>query len=403
MTLGGEPSRSLPLSLRFLDYRRTQTMSKYIFRAFTCLCMTGAIAIPAVAQQDGNQNRSDDRSDRQSQQASDQQQDNRGRATSNDQQRSDRQQSQRRQQQMDRQQRERQQARRDRSGDQQSRNQQSRNQQRVRLVPESWVGVAYDYDNDGAYDHVDYLYYYDLQVAQEQSDRRARDRQRQRGSQGRQQARSGDRRNRQQVRLQGEITNMGIRGLTLGDSGQSDSKQRFAKVRTDSGRSARVCLGPEEKVAELDLQQGDRVTIEGVRGRVDDKSVVLARRVSSQGNSITVQLPRRERWQRVSGEIRDVRSAKGDSRNKRHTVVEVRTDRGSRQVDLGPESELQSLDLQEGDKISVLARQGRIGGQSMLIAQKVRSQDQTVDVREATSRSFGQARRNGEGRSQSRR
>lgn len=261
---------------------------------------------------------------------------------------------------------------RDRSGQQDS---QSRE---YRVQPGGWVGVAYDYDNDGYYDAADYLYYYDIQAARDRSGQRARDSERRR-QQGR---------DRQQVSIRGELTNLGIKSLT---AGMDDRDYRFAEVRTDSDRTARVCLGTEEKVSQLDLREGDRVQVEGVRAQIDDKTVLLARRVSSNGDSIENKLPRRENWQRIEGEVRDVRTAGGDDRDQRHQVIEVRTEEGPRQVDLGPASEVEQLDLQQGDRVKLLARRGKIGGQAMLIGQKVRANGTTVDVREATDRSLRKA------------
>mgnify|MGYP002624156839 CR=1 FL=1 len=272
--------------------------------------------------------------------------------------------------------------------------------QRYRLQPQGWIGVAYDYDNDGRYEHADYIYYYDLQQARKRSDRRARDlqtmkdgerRTAQRGSadrQRRQQAHSANRRNRQQVRLTGEVTNMGIKDLHLGKDRQSDKEYRFAKIKTNSGRSVRVMLGSEEKVSQLDIREGDQIRVEGVRCKVNDKEAVLARRVSAGGNTITNELPPRQKWRRVSGTIQRVRNT-NEGRDTRHTVIQLRG--SEQQVDLGPQDELQDLDLQEGDQITLLARPGQIDGQRFLIAQKIRANGEKIDVREATNRSLSRA------------
>ena len=59
---------------------------------------------------------------------------------------------------------------------------------------------------------------------------------------------------------------------------------------------------------------------------------------------------------------------------------------------LGPTADVEQLDIQEGDQIAVLGRQGQIDSESLLIAHLVRVGDETVDVRESTNRSLRSAR-----------
>ena len=191
--------------------------------------------------------------------------------------------------------------------------------------------------------------------------------------------------------MKGEIQNLRKQSLT-----GSDDRSVMAKLKTEEGRTATVCLGPQKQLSRLNLNEGDQVTIEGVRSRIDDKDVVLARRVTANGDSITNQLPRREQWQQLAGEIRSLRKIRGQGRDQQHLVAEIRADGRTRSIDLGPENELQPLDLREGDQVTVFARQGRIGDRSLLIAQKIRAEGRVLDVREATDRSL---RRGSEGRS----
>ncbi|MEQ8846899.1 hypothetical protein [Botrimarina sp.] len=273
-----------------------------------------------------------------------------------------------------------------------------------RAEPVGWVGVAYDYDNDGRYEGVDYIYYYDLQRARQSSQRRGsdqagrqsmdrsgdqRDRRRDQGSQGD--------RDRRQARVSGEVTKMGTTSVVMGGRESSDREMKYVHIKTDSGKSVRAYVGSPDKARRLDLREGDKVTVEGVKARINDKKVLLAHKVKANGESITNKMPRPERWTRKRGEVRDVRTAGGDDRGERHLVVELKGDDGTCTVDLGPEDALGGLDLQRGDRVAVLAREGKIGGQKMYIAQKVRANDRTIDVRDETSRSLSQsdnARRN---------
>lgn len=312
-------------------------MNYYYFPSALAVLLAGVVAAPALAQSD---QQSRDRQDRQNQRQNQQ----------------------------------------DRERQKDSRRQQDSRQQQdaeYRLQPRGWVAVGYDHDNDGYYESADYLYYYDLQQAKQRSQQRKQDSQQAR--QGRQGKRG------QQMRVSGKVTNMGLKGLTIGKTRQSDREFRFAKIEKDSGETCRVMLGSEDKVAQLDIQAGDQITVEGVRGKIDGRDVLLAKRVSTENDSITNKLPPRQQWRQISGEIRRMRRT-DQGRDTRHAVVQLRN--SDKQIDLGPVNELQDLDLQQGDRISILARKGRVGGERMLVAQKIRANGQTIDVREATHRSI---------------
>ncbi|MEQ8846979.1 hypothetical protein [Botrimarina sp.] len=283
-----------------------------------------------------------------------------------------------------------------RGRDQQVRSQQQ-GDQAYRLRPAGWVTIAADYDNDGYYDGVETVYYYDLQQAKQRSRQRAQ-----------QSARRGDqqqpRSDRQMQQVEGQITQLTSKQMTGGDS-RGDKTCRLAKLDTRDGDSMNVWLGHEQDVSQLDLQQGDRVRVEGVRARIDGQQVLLAKRVSAGGDSITNDLPKRQQWQRLSGEVREVSKTSGRDRDTEHTVVKVDLDRSgkAKRIDLGPSDELGQLDIRDGDQIKVLARQGRIGGESILIAQIVRVNGETVDVRDATNKSLQTAARDRNQNEQSRR
>lgn len=266
--------------------------------------------------------------------------------------------------------------------------QNNRKSRNYSVEPVGWVQVAVDYDNDGYYDGVETIYYYDLQQARNQSRQRADDQKRQ-GRSGSRQANSNRQRSqRQNVRLRGEIVSLESKTM-MGDKRDSDSKQQVAELETNSGRTVSVCLGSKDKVDELDLEEGDRITVEGVRAKMDDKEVVLAKRVSAGNDSITNELPRRQQWRRMSGTVRSMHTTDGGDREESHLVVKVSSEDGrTKQVDLGPKDELDDLDLQEGDRIQVLGRQGTIDGETLTIAQIVRANNETIDVRESTEKSL---------------
>lgn len=284
-------------------------------------------------------------------------------------------------------------ARGDRSSQQDSQQpSQSSDSRSPRAQSAGWIAVAYDYNGDGFYDGVDWIYYYDLQDAKRRSESRARaeEESRRQGRGNQQQANS--RQNRGAVRLRGEVVSLETKNV-MGSSSRDDAPHQFARIKTESGRTARVCLGKEDRLAELDIREGDRVSIEGVPVQIDDQAVLLARRVSTGGDSITNELPRQERWRRLDGRVRSISYTSSGEREERHTVVKIKAPQGRVvQIDLGPSADIEQLDVQEGDEIAVLGRDGQIDDEALLIAQLVRVGDETVDVRESTNRSLRSAR-----------
>lgn len=87
--------------------------------------------------------------------------------------------------------------------------------------------------------------------------------------------------------------------------------------------------------------------------------------------------------QRISGEIVAMKRVHLRNDQQRHLVVLIETPQGSRRIaDLGPVQQLQQLDLQEGDRITV---QGNFlptrEGTPVLNARRVQSQGRSVAIR----------------------
>lgn len=79
--------------------------------------------------------------------------------------------------------------------------------------------------------------------------------------------------------LEGEISEM----ETLRIEGEEES-HRFIKLRLQGGESVTVQLGPEDSLADLDLEKGDHVRIIGSEGRIDGRKVIAARSISVEGS-----------------------------------------------------------------------------------------------------------------------
>ena len=82
--------------------------------------------------------------------------------------------------------------------------------------------------------------------------------------------------------VEGEISEM--KPITL--PGQEQS-WLVAAVKSPDGQSKTVVLGPEERLQQLDLQQGDYVSVQGVLAAEQGRGLFAAHRVRAKGQSIT--------------------------------------------------------------------------------------------------------------------
>lgn len=347
------------------------------YRLATVLAMAGLCISPALAQQDereqqGQRNRN--------QQQDDQQQQRRDQRDQNQ-----RDQSQRDQNQRDQNQRGQNQRDRSQQGDQQ--------QAQFRLQPEGWVSMAVDYNNDGTYDSVETIYIYDLQTARERSrDRRGgsngqmsdrfsqnrQDRGAQRGQDnGRMSADRQDQKNIQRM-VSGEIDQ--LRKIRLRDNEQPCV---VARVRTDEGRTARILLGTQQQLSRLDLQPGDRISVRGRVGRVNDRSLLVANQVRSGDQQVRVEFKQGQRpLRQYRGNVTETRTAQFRGHDGEFLIGRMqREGGGSDVVNLGPKNKFSGVDVKNAEEVCILASKGRINGREALIAEEVSIDGETFKVK----------------------
>lgn len=306
---------------------------------------------------------------------------------------SERQQDQRR---TDRQQGDRQQGDR-RLGDRRQGDRQQRNRDRERqLVLDSWIRVAYDYDGDDQWDAIEYVFGYDLAEAQRAS--RERDSQQGRSQRdGRSQQAAGDRRGgdrqRGQRQAKGSQRQRDLRGTIERLSTRSyagvDEPHVFARVQTDDGRTARVDLGPRSQVRRADLQRGDHVTLTGCRGSINGEGTFITQHIRGQGGTTTSIRRDSPKLQRIEGRLTGTRTVRFQELDQPHVIALVQPDRRETPVlvDLGPRSQVEQLELQEGDDVTVMAAPGTIQRQRAMFAESVRNRDgKTITIEQADSR-----------------
>ena len=226
------------------------------------------------------------------------------------------------------------------------------------LKPTGFIQIAADYDGDGTYDAVETIYALDY-VAARDSSRRRMD--------------TADRRPR---RVEGELTN--LQKIELAGYG---GPHMVGRVKTDRGTVAKVDFGPVAQVKSLGLTEGDPVDVEGRRGRINDRAMLLATKITSDGNTVQVDRPKPSGLRRVKGEITGLKNVRFRGQNDQSVIADMRLVSGREvKVNLGSKTALAPLSLEQGDEASLIARPGKINGEPALIATRVYADGQTADV-----------------------
>ncbi|MFW5640162.1 MAG: hypothetical protein ACOC0H_03240 [Thermodesulfobacteriota bacterium] len=194
--------------------------------------------------------------------------------------------------------------------------------------------------------------------------------QQRRDRQSRQQMRRGD-------RIQGSIKEMKTISLS-----KMEEDHVIARIQTREGQVAKVDLGPEQKLSDLNLKKGDQVTVHGITGSINQKPVLMAHGVEAKGQRVSIKRPQDMKLKSYSGQI--MKTKKTDLREGTPTVLmaRIRMDDGNTtMVNLGPEKELRNqLDIQEGKRFSMLARPAKVEGRTGLVAEFIKIGDNSVDV-----------------------
>lgn len=185
-----------------------------------------------------------------------------------------------------------------------------------------------------------------------------------------------------------------------------------ARITLDDGTTRLVDLGPSRDLAGLGLIPGDRVTLRGRTGTIDDREVFMAERVELAGQRVQIDrekppgdeaMRRLERTGRVGsptkGQARSRPEAGGSATGRSGTVegaveqvrrlriddqprttLQVRLDDGeSVLIDLGPGVDLEALKIRPGTIVTVRGRARMVGGELLFEADELRIRDPESD------------------------
>ena len=235
---------------------------------------------------------------------------------------------------------------------------------RYRVTPTGVMRVAVDYDGDGRFDAIETVYAMEFQKAMENSGR----------NRGLDMKRS----------LRPRMVSGTIRDLdkVLITGGDHNHEHMIARVETERGTTARVDLGPTDQLMKLNLSDGRTVKVDGVRGRINDRSMLLATRVTSGDQSVKIERPRSRGLRRISGTVTGTYEKNFRGQSEPYLIGMVRT-AGDRRVtvNMGPASKFENSGIEDGSEVQVLARPGRINDRPALVAEQVRAGETLIDVR----------------------
>ncbi|EMI16844.1 signal peptide protein [Rhodopirellula maiorica SM1] len=265
-----------------------------------------------------------------------------------------------------------------------------------RISPSGWIRMAVDYDNDGSFDAVETIFTYDLEKARESSRQRAnrdaqkRDKQqqtvsKQRDQQARSEKRASGDSDSKQRRQMASRSQESISGKILQLKTESivgiDDPCVIARIRSEDNWPAKAVLGPKSQLKRLGLSEGDEITVTGRKGRVNDRSVLLASTVSSGGEKVTVNLPSSRNAKRVRAEVLNLRTTQFRNYDGQFVIAEVQCQNGKKEtVNLGTKSKVDQLNLSEGDELRLIVRPAKMNGEPAMVADEIMANGKSVNV-----------------------
>ncbi len=207
----------------------------------------------------------------------------------------------------------------------------------------------YDWDDDGSYEDVEFVM---LNTAAKPDDRQS-------GSQ--KPEGSSDQ------RVSGEITR--TKKVSV-----KDTKHLVVELEKAGGEVCVADLGPAGDLNRFNLEKGSKLKASGPMVKVGDKKVLVAQKVTVDGNTARIDRQRRQ----LRGQVADTRRV--SARDGEHLIAILATGKDRKTlVDLGPADRLK-IDLQEDDQIEVKGAPAKINDRRILVAQELRHDGETYTI-----------------------
>jgi hypothetical protein len=212
----------------------------------------------------------------------------------------------------------------------------------------------YDWDENGWYEDVNHYIFTSLTDGQKATASRA--------------TAQSERQSSKRNKVSGQVSDkktVSVRG----------TEHVVARIKTQDGKDAIVDFGPETGLENVTINTNVNLTAEGPMTKAGDKPILLARKVTIDGN--VHELDRNPRP--FTGKIVDTRDV--SVHGQQHTLVVIETEQGKqRLVDLGRTDRLQELDLRKNAQITVRGVPLRINDWPLVMAHSVEMNGTSIQI-----------------------
>lgn len=230
-----------------------------------------------------------------------------------------------------------------------------------------------DWDDDGIYDDVEYYAFNDNGNDQGNSANSSKQNQKDRKSRGQQEPESSKRQ-----MVQGEV-------LKTKKASVRDTKHLIVQLEKSGGNKCLVDLGPANRLQEMDIQEGDQISVRGPMTKAGDRRILIAQEIKGPDQSQGAKQIQRD-GQEFRGRVADTRTKK--IRGKQHTFfILASADKDKKMlVDLGATDQL-DIDPEQDDQIRVTAVPVKVNDRVVLMAQEVNCKGKKCKTEQSAGKS----------------
>jgi hypothetical protein len=204
--------------------------------------------------------------------------------------------------------------------------------------------------------------------------------------------------NRNTARFDGTID--GFKKVSLIDRKGVKDDHTFVKVSLKNGQSRIVSLGNSKDLGDLDLSKGDKISVSGQMVKLDGKKIILADTLRSGGDSHSFAGSNQPNLKNRSGQaahagmvtrsgtLEDATKVKLDKQKRdENLIVRLEMEDGTSCVaDLGPNTTMEELNLDEGDTVWIKGKKRQINGKTLIVAKQLRIDGRQQGIRDSDSK-----------------
>lgn len=183
-----------------------------------------------------------------------------------------------------------------------------------------------------------------------------------------------------------------------------NQQNKVALIRTQENQEVVADLGNKQNLQNVSLEKDQQLQLQGEMARVGGRKVFLVSQISTDGQQVQVQRQQKTGAQQgaadqarqqqkkmskmkemgmkqVSGKVTHEKDVNIRGRDQSHKVVMIQTQQGEQVVaDLGPQENLQQIDIEKGKELQVQGQLARVSDHLLLVANQVQADGRTVQI-----------------------